>query len=174
MVLRHANNADFGAAIAALRKRIVAGIASDDFGIELQKIIALGIDGHSGVSGYRLPPGGCLPFLIETTGPRYVAFTPDRRAYLAEGFPFLFTPLLIRLLHAAKIGFSMENTSETSKPIDSTKTNNQRTRNWLEEAVQEYLTYIEKFYTPYWNSRTELAKSIISPASASIVLTVTA
>ncbi len=86
---RHANNANFAAAIAALRKRIVAGIPSDDFGIELQKIIALGIDGHSGVSGYRLPPGGCLPFLIEPVGERLVAFNPERRAFLADGFPFL-------------------------------------------------------------------------------------
>ncbi|MEW6733167.1 MAG: S41 family peptidase [Acidobacteriota bacterium] len=86
---RHANNADFAAAIAALRKRIVAGISSNDLGIELQKIIALGIDGHSGVYGYRLPPGGCLPFLIETSGERFVAFTPERRAFLADGFPFL-------------------------------------------------------------------------------------
>jgi hypothetical protein len=86
---RHANNADFGSAIAALRKRIVVGIASNDFGIELQKIIALGIDGHSGVFGYQLPPGGCLPFLIEAAGLRFVAFTPDRRAFMADGFPFL-------------------------------------------------------------------------------------
>jgi hypothetical protein len=86
---RHANNADFAAAIAALRKRIVTGISSDDFGIELQKIIALGIDGHARVSGYRLPPGGYLPFLIEAVGERFVAFRPERRAFLADGFPFL-------------------------------------------------------------------------------------
>jgi hypothetical protein len=44
---RYANHADFHAAIAALRKRIDRGISRDEFGIELQKIIALGIDGHS-------------------------------------------------------------------------------------------------------------------------------
>jgi hypothetical protein len=86
---RHANNADFGRAIAALRGRIIGGIRINDFGIELQKILALGIDGHSGVVGYRLPPGGCLPFLIEAVGPRFVAFTPERQAFLADGFPFL-------------------------------------------------------------------------------------
>lgn len=86
---RRANNADFTAAISALRKRIVAGIPSDDLGIELQRIIALGVDGHAGVSGYRLPPGGYLPFLIEAEGERFIAFEPERRAFLADGLPFL-------------------------------------------------------------------------------------
>lgn len=86
---RHANRADFDTAIAALRKRIKTGITVDDLGIELQKIIALGIDGHSGVSGYSLPPGGRLPFLIEAAGERFVAFKSDRKSFLAEGFPFL-------------------------------------------------------------------------------------
>jgi hypothetical protein len=67
----------------------------------------------------------------------------------------------------------MESTSETSKPTSSSETRNQSAENWLEEAVQEYLAQIDKFYTPYWNARTELAKSVISLASASIVLTVT-
>ncbi|MCH8150368.1 MAG: hypothetical protein IH987_20720, partial [Planctomycetes bacterium] len=52
---RRANRADFAAAVAALRKKVDAGISPDDFGIELQKIIALGIDGHASVSGYDLP-----------------------------------------------------------------------------------------------------------------------
>jgi hypothetical protein len=86
---RFANNANFAAAIAALRKRVVAGTNSDELGIELQKIIALGIDGHARVSGYHLPPGGCLPFLIETAGPRFVAVTPQRTGFLADGFPFI-------------------------------------------------------------------------------------
>ena len=86
---RRAKRADFDDAIAALRKRVVSGISNDEFGIELQKIIALGIDGHSRVSGYRLPPGGCLPFLIEPVGKRFVAFSADRKSFLADGFPFL-------------------------------------------------------------------------------------
>ncbi|HEV8370214.1 MAG TPA: S41 family peptidase [Pyrinomonadaceae bacterium] len=86
---RHANGSDFDAAIAALRKRNLAGMSVNELGIELQKILALGVDGHSGVFGYRLPPGGCLPFLIEAVGSRFVAFTPDRRAFLADGFPFI-------------------------------------------------------------------------------------
>jgi hypothetical protein len=58
---RHANHADFDGPIAELRKRI-ADISSDELGIELQKILALGIDGHSRVFGYHLPPGGCGRF----------------------------------------------------------------------------------------------------------------
>jgi hypothetical protein len=86
---RHASRADFDAAIAALRKKVDAGIPVNDFGIELQKIIALGIDGHASVSGYALPPGGYLPFLVEPEGERFVAFKPDRTGFLADGFPYL-------------------------------------------------------------------------------------
>ena len=86
---RYASHADFDAAIAALRKQIHNGISRNELGIELQKIIALGIDGHSGVSGYSLPPGGRLPFLIEVMGQRFVAVDPKRKAFLADGFPFL-------------------------------------------------------------------------------------
>lgn len=86
---RHANGADFDAAIAALRKRNLETMSVDELGIELQRILALGIDGHSRVSGYLLPPGGRLPFLIEAVGSRFVAFFPDRKALLAEGFPFI-------------------------------------------------------------------------------------
>jgi hypothetical protein len=86
---RYANGADFDGAIAALRRRIKTGITRDEFGIELQKIIALGMDGHARVSGYSLPPGGRLPFLIEPGGERLVAFDPGRKAFLADGFPYL-------------------------------------------------------------------------------------
>jgi Peptidase family S41 len=86
---RHANGANFDAAIAKLRKKLAAGITQNELGIELQKIIALGIDGHSGVSGFSFPSGGRLPFLIEVTAQRFVAVEPQRKAFLAEGFPFI-------------------------------------------------------------------------------------
>ncbi len=86
---RHANRADFDGRIRALREQVAAGISPNDFGIELQKIIALGIDGHADVSGYQLPPGGCLPFLVEPTGERFVAFNEGRTDFLAKGFPYL-------------------------------------------------------------------------------------
>jgi len=85
----HANGADFDTAIVALRKKVDAGISPNDFGIELQKIIVMGIDGHSSVSGYDLPPGGYLPFLVEPEGDRFVAFEPDRAGFLADDYPYL-------------------------------------------------------------------------------------
>jgi hypothetical protein len=86
---RHANQADFDSAIDALRTRVDAGISLNDFGIELQKIIALGIDGHAAVSGYVLPSRGYLPFLVEPHGDRFVAFRADRTGFLVDGFPYL-------------------------------------------------------------------------------------
>lgn len=86
---RYANHADFDSAIASLRAHIGAGISQDELGIELHEIIALGIDGHALVSGYHLPPGGILPFVIESEGRGFVAFDPVRRAFLADGFPLV-------------------------------------------------------------------------------------
>jgi Peptidase family S41 len=86
---RHANEADFAGAIAALRTKAAAGMSIDEFGLELHKIIALGIDGHSGVVGYQLPGMRYLPFLVEPLGERFVAFTPDRNSFLADGFPYI-------------------------------------------------------------------------------------
>jgi hypothetical protein len=86
---RHAAGADFDMAIAVLRAKVDAGLSPSEFGIELQKIIALGIDGHAEVSGFELPPGGYLPFLVEPAGERFVAFQPDRTAFLADGFPYV-------------------------------------------------------------------------------------
>jgi hypothetical protein len=80
------SGADFEGAIARLRARMAGGMTPDTFGLELQRIIALGMDGHSGVSGYELPRG-YLPFLMEPTGGRYVAFRPDRSALLDAGHP---------------------------------------------------------------------------------------
>ena len=86
---RHANGADFDAAIATLRKRIDSGTTTDEFGLELHKIVALGIDGHALLLGYKLPSGSYLPFLVEPEGERFVAFYPERTAFLADGFPYL-------------------------------------------------------------------------------------
>jgi hypothetical protein len=86
---RHANGADFGGAVAALRDKIDGGLSTDAFGIELQRIVALGIDGHARVSGYTLPGGRSLPFLVEPAGERVVAFDAARTGFLADGFPYL-------------------------------------------------------------------------------------
>lgn len=94
---RHANKVNIDAAIAALRDRIARphprasdrGILEYELGFQLQKILALGIDGHAAVSGFSVPAGGRLPFLIEVAGKRYVAVDSQRKAFLADGFPFI-------------------------------------------------------------------------------------
>jgi hypothetical protein len=86
---RHANGANFDSAIAALRTRAGDGLSVDELGLELHRILALGIDGHSGVVGYRLPGKRFLPFLIEPLGDRFVAIAADHSAFLADGFPFV-------------------------------------------------------------------------------------
>jgi hypothetical protein len=45
--------------------------------------------GHAGVSGFTMPPGGYLSFLVEPEGERFVAFRSDRTGFLADGFPYL-------------------------------------------------------------------------------------
>ena len=82
-----ANNANFEPSITKLRKS-AQQLSSNQLGIELQKIIALGIDGHAGVKGYHLS-GRYLPFLIAPSGNKYVAFKPDRSGFLSEGFPLI-------------------------------------------------------------------------------------
>lgn len=86
---RGANGADFDAAIAVLRSNARNGMPLDVFGLEVHKILALGIDGHSGVDGYRLPGVRYLPFLIEPDQERAVAFTSDRTGFLANDYPYL-------------------------------------------------------------------------------------
>jgi uncharacterized protein (DUF697 family) len=56
--------------------------------LELQKVIAKGIDGHASVRGWRLP-GRCLPFLIESVGDRYVAINPGRESFVDNGYPYI-------------------------------------------------------------------------------------
>lgn len=79
---------DYMAGIAALRERARGGIAFDEYAIELQKIISMFVDGHAGVGGVRYPPG-YLPFLIEPTGRRFVAFKPDRSGFVDPDRPYV-------------------------------------------------------------------------------------
>jgi len=82
-----ASDVNFEASIAKL-KQFAPQLSPNQLGIELQKIIALGIDGHAGVRGYSLP-GRYLPFLIAPSGNIYVAFKSDRSGFLSEGFPII-------------------------------------------------------------------------------------
>jgi len=82
-----ANDVNFEPSLIKLRKS-VNQLRPNQLGIELQKIIALGIDGHAGVRGYSLP-GKYFPFLIAPSGNQYVAFKQNRSGFLSEGFPFI-------------------------------------------------------------------------------------
>jgi len=85
---RYANDADFESAIESLRARKDI-VSQDGLGIELQKVIALGIDGHAGVIGHHLRQDACLPFQLASVQEKIVAYTQDPNAYLLEGYPFL-------------------------------------------------------------------------------------
>lgn len=84
-----ANGVDFVATIATLRERVTAGIDDQEFGLELQKIVALGIDGHAEVDGVSLRSREFLPFLVEPCGERFVAFRPDRSALVDAKYPYV-------------------------------------------------------------------------------------
>ncbi len=81
-------NVDFNQHIKELEQRVANGITDNKFAIGLQKIVALGMDGHSGVSGFRLEDG-YLPFLVEPVDERFVAFEPDRTKLVDPEFPYL-------------------------------------------------------------------------------------
>ena len=82
------NEPDYRSAIRAIRDKAGGGMSVDEFDIELTKVLALFIDGHSAVVGGRFPEG-YLPFRIERIGDRYVAFWPDRRDFVEPSYPYL-------------------------------------------------------------------------------------
>ncbi|MFA8342947.1 MAG: S41 family peptidase [Rhodothermaceae bacterium] len=82
------NNVDYKSAINNLRKKCGKGMTNHKFGMELQKIIGLFIDGHAGVSS-KILKKGFLPFTAEVTGSRVVAVKADRSGFLAEDYPYL-------------------------------------------------------------------------------------
>ncbi len=64
------------------------GMTRSEFALEVQKVMALFIDGHADVAG--LPEGRAfLPFLVESTQGRFVAFKPDRSGFVEDGFPWI-------------------------------------------------------------------------------------
>ena len=59
-----------------------------EFALEVQKVMALFIDGHADVS--ELPRGRAfLPFLVESADGRFVAFKPNRSGFVEDGFPWI-------------------------------------------------------------------------------------
>jgi Tol biopolymer transport system component len=83
-----ANGVDYRAALGRIREKTKQGIGIDEYGLEIQKFISLFIDGHSRVGGYRTPPG-YLPFLVEPSGARFVAFKPDRSGLIDAELPYV-------------------------------------------------------------------------------------
>jgi len=83
------NGVDLTTAIE--RVRVAAGddgISVQELGIELEKIIALFIDGHAGVRNADYP-GGYLPVLVSLSGDRLVAYHEDRRSLVNPHHPYL-------------------------------------------------------------------------------------
>ncbi|MFI5402368.1 MAG: S41 family peptidase [Planctomycetota bacterium] len=63
-------------------------LTRSELALEVQKVMARFIDGHADVSG--LPEGRAfLPFLVESTQGRFVAFKPDRSGFVEDGFPWI-------------------------------------------------------------------------------------
>jgi len=67
----------------------------------------------------------------------------------------------------------MTNKEENTKPIILDVAKRKELAEGIRAGIQEELIELDKLYTPFWSARNDLVKSIISLASASIVLTVT-
>lgn len=84
---------DYKSALDSIRSSIGNGISRIDFGYQLTKFLALFGDGHSrvGSSSVQLKSlcSGFLPFLVEESDGRLVAFKPDRSDFVDPNFPFL-------------------------------------------------------------------------------------
>jgi Tol biopolymer transport system component len=83
-----ANGVDYRSAVAALRERGANGMSFNEYGLEVQKIIAMFIDGHSAVGGF-ITASRTLPFMIEMSGDRLVAVHSDRSAFLDAEHPVI-------------------------------------------------------------------------------------
>ncbi len=84
---------DYKSALDSIRSSISDGISRTDFGYQLTKFLALFGDGHSrvGSSSIQLKSlcSGFLPFLVEESDGRLVAFKADRSDFVDPNFPFL-------------------------------------------------------------------------------------
>jgi hypothetical protein len=84
---------DYKAALDSIRSSLGSGINRSSFGYQLAKFIALFGDGHSRVASSSVRPKSLcsmfLPFLVEESVGKLVAFKPDRSAFIDPNFPFL-------------------------------------------------------------------------------------
>lgn len=78
-MLSNLTDADFDKAVDAIAKDAKAGMTGAELAFRLQRVIALGADGHARVvqfgSGLRTVPGPRPNFLIDLAGDDYAAFT---------------------------------------------------------------------------------------------------
>jgi hypothetical protein len=82
---------DYRAALDSIRSTLGDGISRGMLALQLMKLMALFGDGHSGISDpdiQRMFPG-FLPFLIEQSEGRFIAFKPDRSGFLDPQRPFI-------------------------------------------------------------------------------------
>jgi len=84
---------NYKAALDSLRNSLADGIDRSCFGYQLSKFIALFGDGHSQVASSTVRLSSLCssfpPFLVEESGGRFMAFKPDRSAFIDPNFPFL-------------------------------------------------------------------------------------
>lgn len=84
---------NYKAALDSIRQSLGDGINRSDLGYQLTKFLALFGDGHSSVASSSVQLSSLcsefLPFLVEESGGRLVAFKPDRSGFVDSDFPFL-------------------------------------------------------------------------------------
>ncbi len=90
---RDLKGVDYRGSLDSIRGALGDGISLGDFGYQLTKFIALFGDGHSKISSsfvhLKTLCTEFLPFLVEESGGRLVAFKPDRSGFVDSDFPFL-------------------------------------------------------------------------------------
>lgn len=85
-----ANNVDYQTLIESIGDRYGDTIDSSQLSDELRQIMARFIDGHASVSGAsRVFRDGYLPFVIESSGDRFVAVGADRTGFVHADYPYI-------------------------------------------------------------------------------------
>ncbi|MGI9518371.1 MAG: S41 family peptidase [Pirellulaceae bacterium] len=83
-----ANDVDLDALIADTLARNPEGMTRDELSLEITRLLGHFIDGHARASG--LPDAEhFLPFIVEASGDRFVAFHADRESLVNDDFPFI-------------------------------------------------------------------------------------
>ena len=89
---RDLRGVDYRAALDAIRAGFGDSITRSDLTYQLLKLLSLFGDGHTRIRDPSLKRSLCsefLPFLVEESRTRLVAFKADRSAFLHPGFPYL-------------------------------------------------------------------------------------